>query len=461
MDKQFLEGIKGIAYSSTDESSFSVDEWGLYDWSMMLSNYPKLETLSELAQTVGVDARETFFALSGYEISGDGPKAAAWGALLDTPAWKKAIGKAKTQLDKAALLTKMLQQMGRRKMDKDESQEQDAEELDIPDLDLDNLEQIEISPDDDIPTNEEIEDAEAMMLLVQFMTPGFEGEKQDILEQAQTLASMIDMGTFKDLIGFTNRIVKGASRKAETPRGEMVGYGRDSWSDQVISTDMAAVARGELSAMVKLVEGGLTTRKFQGETVEGKGPCVLLRDVTGSMTYSNLHAPAMSLEIALADGFNKDGRDLVSVLWGGDRDGSSHTSEYTYGEPGMEQHLRTNFRSSYTYLYDALTEGLDITEKYVPGADILILTDGVLGDSDRLGSCRKLGAKLERFWGDGGRIWVIVLGELDPESWDESLPIADGIIQMDDVSAGEGLEKIIASMADRSDASSLQKRYVG
>lgn len=459
-DRQYLEGLKGLAWDSERETSFEIDEWAEYDWRMMLSQFPVVDNLVEMAAKAGVDGRETFFAISGYEPKGETPTAKAWKALLETPIWQKAKSKAKTRMDKAAVLIRLLQRMGRRKLD----QEDVDKVLDLPeDFDLDSLIEMEMQTPEDtqVPTEEELGDAEALMLFISSIGKDLEGEPKEILDEALALSTLINLSTFKDMLGFSSRIVRGASRKAQTARGEMVGYKADSWSDKVIPTEMLAVAKGDLESMVKLAEGQLTVRDFEGEQISGKGPVVLLRDETGSMSYPNkLHSKALSMEVAIAEAFNADGRDLVTVAWGGVSGGGSETRVHTWGEPEVENHLKRNFRSGYTYLYDALWKALDIAESYVPGSDILIVTDGRVEDSSKMNSCPKLKEKLQKFNDDNGRIWVIVLGSLDPDEWFERLPIANGIVQMQDVVTGDGLEKILSNISDRSDPSSMSRRFI-
>ena len=470
-DRHMIEGISGIAYGSTEDSDFTVDEWGLYDWSMMLSNYPTLEDLSEAASKAAVDARETFFARSGYEPRTDTLTGKAWEAILNTPAWNKAKSQAKSQFDKAALLNSMLRNMGGRVLYSDK--QEDAIE-DLPeDFSIEDLVSIELPEADNVPTEEEIEDGEATMAFVRIVAPGMGGDtKADVLEEALALASRIDLGTFKDLLGFAAKVVKGASRKAASPRGEMIGYESTSWSDKVITTDMIGVAQGNLEALTRLAEGQLTARSFESDLPMGKGPIVMLRDETGSMKYGHSHAPALSLEVALANAFNSDGRDLVTIAWGGKRHTSgSETRRFTWGDPGLDRHLRAFLDSGSTKLYEALIEALDVAAEYVPGSDILIQTDGMIQDIDRLKGILidgdsghdfgDLRSKVERFRDEGGRIWVIVLGEhVDLTDWEEKLPIADGAVHIDSVTAGEGLEEIIGGMSDRSDSNSLAKRFV-
>jgi hypothetical protein len=483
-DKTYLEGLAGIAHADVDDSVFDADEWSLLDWSMMLDTYPHLDELVGMAKRAGVDGREAFFALSGHEVTGEGPVAEGWKSVISSPAWARARETARTRFDKAAMLEKLLKDMGTRAYNDDPTDDYDdpTDAIDPlmvdedQDIDLDDLvgQMASESTVMGIPTDEEIEDADAMTVLVKLMAEQAGGEDKtpaDALDQAMMLASQLDFGVFKDLFGKTARVVRGASRKAETARGEMVGYKSDTWSDKVVATDMLAVANGDIEAMARLAEGQLKTRKYEGEEAQGKGPVVILRDETGSMRTEQ-HAPALSLEVAMADAFNKDGRDLVTIAWA---TASTGTRQYTWGEDeviytrhgqktssyaGVQEHLRGFLNGMDTLLETGLMQALDVVDEYVPGADILIITDGWLSDSDRLANSLALGAKLERFREEQGRIWVIVLGEIDEEEWREQLPIADGFVGMGSVQSGNALEEMIASMADRSDPSSMSRRFV-
>lgn len=457
-NKHFIAGIEGIDQDTTD-SLFDVDQWAVYDWSMLLTNNDFLAGMVEAGKQAGVDARDAFFALGGYSLKETKtPTSQQWASMLNSAPWKKAIAQAKDPQSKASLLTYMLRKMGRRALDQQEEQEGTPEELeeqeDPQTLTLEDLLGLvtEEELDPNVPTEEELEDASTFMLLVNFLNDvhGEKVELEDVLELAQT----IDMQALKDLFGFAARVVRGAARKSHGVRGEMVGFKSGSWSDKVVIQDMIGVAQGNLETLVKLAEGQLAEKDYMSEEPQGKGPAVLLRDETGSMfdhSGDSPHHKALSLEIAMANSFIEDGRDLVTIVWGGRKNGTSETRQFTWGEGDGLEHLQTPcFRSSYTYLYDALRQALKVAREYVPGSDIIILTDGHLQDSEKLMNDAALARELNEFWSEKGRIWAILVGGLDKSAWYNKLPIVDGIIQVDDIRSGDALAKMLAAIADRS-----------
>jgi len=457
MAQELKPGLRGIAYSTLDDTVFNATKWELYDWSMLLQQHPTLASLAGRAAEQGISLREAYFALSGCQVVGEGPVAVAWEAVLDTPPWRAAIAKARSELDRAAFLRSIVGSMLERALS-----ETGFSEL-IPDPDPDGLNAAfckEVSPLTAIarnaPAEEDIADGMALVALVRAV--GVEiGKETDTPEEAlneiMALASMLDLQQLSSMLGFANRVIRGAARKAEGGTEEMTGYSSSGWCDKVVPQDMLAVVEGDLHALVRLSEGQLTTRDFTGQRPMGKGPVVLLRDETGSTIIGGVHARLLGLEVALANAFNKDGRDLVTIAWG-----DARTRQYTWGEIGLKEHLSAFIRGRRTEIVPPLKKALLVAREYVSGADILIVTDGMIHDAKSAMRDRELGILLQAFRDEGGRVWAIVVGNLDPENWAEKLPICDGVVGMKQVLAGDVLGALLSDMASRAPAGSKKRR---
>lgn len=439
-----------MAYSSIAGSSFSVDKWHLFDWEFMLRTYSGVKDLAIEARDKGLDAREIFFALSGRKVAGSGPAADVWREMLDTQAWKSAITEAsKGRNEMAASLMSLI----RAALGKDSMGQQDAGDNGNPDGDDEEV--MATLPAEAIPSEDEAEMAQTMAMLVGVLAGHIDrSNPQSTIDQVMNLATKLDIKTFSSMLGHIGRVVRGASRRTQGGTEEMTGYGPSAWTDKVVAPDMLGVADGDLGTMVRFAESQLTIREYNSHREMGKGPVILLRDESASMAYNaegtesdmGRHKAALSFEVALANSFNRDGRDLITIAWGG-----SKLREHTWGDPScsLKDHLFSFLDANTTRPVTALHRALDIANEYVPGADILIVTDGQVADT----RSEQLDKRLESFRDDGGRVWAVVVGtQGDTSTWKKLLGwCTDAITGLDDLATGsENLDAVIAGMANRS-----------
>lgn len=321
-----------------------------------------------------------------------------------------------------------------------------------------NGEQIQV----DIPSGslEEASDKAAnLTAIVNGLEASLTGRPNERLAAALDLTPLFDVELFARLLGWSKRIVRGAMQESRSASGELTGYRPDIWSDAVTAAEMLAVADGRLDALSRLAEGSLETTEHHERVPLGRGPLIVFRDESGSMwpgadahdgdaTFTGgEHRRALSLEVALSVVFNAEGRDLVSVRWG------SHPEEpYTYGDPGLEQHLRS-FQDGGTRIVDCLPAAIAVADEYALDADILVLTDANLTHgSGHLGSPLEITvAGLQEiaapFRDLGGRIWVVVIGQTEEHARPLMEGWVDGWATIEQIAESEGLGEIIRALS--------------
>jgi len=312
-------------------------------------------------------------------------------------------------------------------------------------------------------SDEDAEEATAIALLAGSLSGKLDIDNpQRLNDEILMLAGQIDMKLFASILGGCSRVVRGVSRKTHGGTEEMTGYALSGWSDKVVAQDQLAVANGELQALVKVAENALSIKKHDSDRPLGKGPVVVLRDETYSMMYGGgvRHKQALAFEVALADVFNKDGRDLVTVAWG-----VSKTRTHTWGDPddSLKDHLTSFLGAGATKPYRGLIRGLDVADEYVGGTDILIVTDGRI-DKDNVTKIQNdayIQGRFEQFRASGGRVWAVVVGEADSDTWKQALPFADGVVSIANISSDEGaILDVVSGMADRDYRSKNRKKEV-
>ena len=514
MTTQIRPGLAGIEQEVNTVFDIGDGRWAVYDWAMLLKEYPSLAELIGMAKIAGVDAHDAFFALAGYEVKGNdnSPMAEAWRELIQTSQWREAREQAKDMYNRAALLTSMLQRMvDRKKADVEDAEHEQTLGDMVEDGDGEAFEQLLPPPPEEqslqeqqqdaaqmledmvakmvqaeseqapgepeeseqsslVMTTQDVQNSVAQAKAAQMVMGYLEGKnKGELLGQAMSVLSKMDIRAFANLLGFIRRSVRGAIRETQGATGEMVGYGVNGWSDAVTPLDQLLVAQGDIQAFMRLAEQQLTTRRFIQERPMGKGPCVLLRDETGSMADNrgdggklapgSSHSKALAFEVVLADTFNNDGRDLYTIAWGGScqrhflwgDDKIVHSQSLYYEDThtssgGLAEHLGSFINGQYTKIYKPLEAAIDFVDEYVPGADILILTDGYL-HSEIFGA--QLERKLKAFRDVGGELWVVLVGEnLNAERWKKSLPFVSDVITVDDISSGNAdLQGLLSKMA--------------
>lgn len=271
------------------------------------------------------------------------------------------------------------------------------------------------------------------------------------------------------ILGWGQRVMAQAKRQNQGATGEMVGFNQSSWSDNVDPTEMAAVAEGDLHALVKLAESNLRTKVYDEHKALGKGGVIFMHDESGSMkggwetealrskpnltddekkwlqTNPSKDIQAINLQVALAALVRAEGRPFTAIAWDDDT-----TRVHRYGDPGLDKHL-TQFLDGGTNINHALYKAFDIVDsdpKHRKGTDIVVCTDGMIGDAPQ--NDLRLFMRLSSFKKDGGRIWVIYVGgELKPGSgyYKHMSEWADAIVSVDNLFDDPKLAEIFRRVA--------------
>ena len=255
------------------------------------------------------------------------------------------------------------------------------------------------------------------------------------IDAAFKLLERYDLSHLVKLLGFARRTIGGANRRMAAAGGEFTRYSQTMWDERLHPLDMAMLAQGDIRTQVRMAEGALRKRQFEDNRPQGRGPVIVLRDETGSMSDWGKHQTAQALEIALAAAFNEEGRDLVSIAWT-----ASDTRKCIYGEDDVKEHLSKFFNGNNTIISKALREGIAVAEEYVDGADILVVTDGII--SDALASFQH---ELAHFRNRGGRLWVITVG---PDA-QQAIAFADGVVHLDQIMEDPALGELLAQVNRR------------
>lgn len=273
-----------------------------------------------------------------------------------------------------------------------------------------------------------------------------------VFEKALGLTDLYDVRQFADILGWARRHTSGAFRENVAGKEELTGYSSSEWCDDIVPEDMMAVADGEPQALLAVAEGTLTKTEYVGRDPMGRGAVILLRDESISMLDwgSEKHKTALTMELALATVFNEQGRDLVSAAWGSrvekfDRayltGKRAEVRRYTYGEPGLEKHVRSFMRSG-TDLPPAMERGLEFADEYHDACDVLVLSDMELGNELPLIN-RQLEAITAPFKELGGRVWGVLFGDkrVKLDAW------CDGYVAVDKLRLDDDTGQILRGIA--------------
>lgn len=184
-----------------------------------------------------------------------------------------------------------------------------------------------------------------------------------------------------ELLGWARQMVRAEWRKSPRGHVKMTGY-------RAQPLQPSKMASFELARMVSPVEpvrqdwqrraadNAVQHRHFEGESQEGRGPLVLVRDESWSMSGGS-HSLAVALEWALLEIARRDNRDFISIPFSG-------TGQYEVWRapkpgkadlPGLLSHLG-HFFGGGTEPYQPLQAALAEIEQGKLKADVLLLTDG-------------------------------------------------------------------------------------
>lgn len=184
-----------------------------------------------------------------------------------------------------------------------------------------------------------------------------------------------------ELLGWAKRMVAAEWRKS--PRGavELTGYrNRPLQPSKMASFELARMVSPAAPIRQdwqrRASDNAVAHRHYQGQSQEGRGPLVLVRDESGSMSGGS-HSLAVAIEWALLDIARRDGRDFISIpfsgsgqyqVWRAPRPGKADL-------PGLLSHL-SHFYGGGTDPYPPLTAALAEIEQSSLTADVLLITDG-------------------------------------------------------------------------------------
>lgn len=184
-----------------------------------------------------------------------------------------------------------------------------------------------------------------------------------------------------ELIGWAKRMVKGEWRKSIKGSDKMTGYGpQELQPARMASFERMAMVSSDPARKAgfvkRVVENSVTHQKFEGDEKQGKGPMVIIRDESGSMS-GHEHATAVALEWALMEIAKADKREFYSIpfsgtgqfnVWKAPAKGDNDSA-------GLMAHL-SHFYGGGTEPYGPINRALDVIAKNDLKADILVLTDG-------------------------------------------------------------------------------------
>lgn len=200
-----------------------------------------------------------------------------------------------------------------------------------------------------------------------------------------TLRANPNLKNLADLLGWARQMVRGEWRKSPRARTELVGYKTHALHlEHMAGHEWAAVLSGDetLDAdwLRRAVDGGIAHRQYGGREQKGRGPLIVVRDESGSMSGAP-HAMAVALEWALLEIAQRDNRPFYSIPFSGrgqydvwDAAGADAQS--------LAEHL-SHFYNGGTEPYKPLINACEIVNQVSnedQRADVLIITDGLFGD---------------------------------------------------------------------------------
>ncbi len=120
-----------------------------------------------------------------------------------------------------------------------------------------------------------------------------------------------------DLLGWAKKMVRGEWRKSPRGKTEMMGYATHALQpEHMAGFEHAALLSGDdtlqLDWLRRALDGGIRHRQYAGQEQQGRGPLVLVRDESGSMS-GDPHALAVALEWALLEICRREHRDFYAI----------------------------------------------------------------------------------------------------------------------------------------------------
>lgn len=214
-----------------------------------------------------------------------------------------------------------------------------------------------------------------------------------------------------EMLGWAKSMVRGEWRKAPKGNKNMTGYRSEALNpSRMAASEMVAMVSPEpalkIGFMKRVVEEAVVHKHFEGDEQQGRGPLVLVRDESGSMSGAS-HSLAVALEWALLEIARRDKRDFYSIPFSGPGQFEVWQAPKP-GQPdpaGLLAHL-AHFYGGGTEPYRPIEAALDVIEAQDLEADVLVITDGSFAQpqDDFLTRAKEAEAKIVTVtiggWGD-------------------------------------------------------------
>jgi uncharacterized protein with von Willebrand factor type A (vWA) domain len=184
-----------------------------------------------------------------------------------------------------------------------------------------------------------------------------------------------------EMLGWAKRMVRGEWRKATKGNKNMVGYAPEPLNPaRMAASELmamnSAIPAVRLDFTRRMVENAVIHKQFDGDEKQGRGPLVLVRDESGSMSGQR-HALAVALEWSLLEVARRDNRDFCSIPFSGEGQFKvwQAPAKGQADPKGLLAHL-SHFFGGGTEPYGPINKALDLIEVQSLKADVLVITDG-------------------------------------------------------------------------------------
>lgn len=186
-----------------------------------------------------------------------------------------------------------------------------------------------------------------------------------------------------EMLGWAKSMVRGEWRKAPKGNKNMTGYRSEALNpSRMAASELVAMVSNEpalkIGFMKRVVEEAVVHKHFEGDEQQGRGPLVLVRDESGSMSGAS-HSLAVALEWALLEIARRDKRDFYSIPFSGPGQCQVWSALDWLGHPTGPQALLDHLSHFYgggTEPYGPIETALDIIKGQDLKADVLVITDG-------------------------------------------------------------------------------------
>jgi len=231
------------------------------------------------------------------------------------------------------------------------------------------------------------EKARQTKVMVQGYTLAAGGDPQHISPEMARAAMEVfrrnpHLQRLAEMLGWARRTVRAEWRQSPRGRTQFTGY-RTGYlrPEHLAPVEWVALASGhealETDFFIRAAEGALRHRHFEGKEKEGRGPLVIVRDESGSMSGAP-HALAVALEWALLEVARRDRRDFYSIPFSGFGQYHVWKAPDRPDPEGLLRHL-AHFYGGGTEPYTPLKQAMELIEEGDLRADVLLITDDQFG----------------------------------------------------------------------------------